>query len=81
MALTVDERSIKTPAALETRLRACAQAVEGYYGAYVDEIETRDEIILAASDAGYSHGRLAEWSNLSGARINQIVLRRAVERS
>jgi hypothetical protein len=64
---------------IETRLADARMAVEGYYANWVDEIEARDRIILEAVDDGWSPGKVGEWAGLSGARVTQIVARRAAE--
>jgi hypothetical protein len=64
---------------LERRLTESAQAVRGFYASYVDEVEARDRLILAGSNAGYPHGRLAAWAGITPGRLNQIIARRAVE--
>lgn len=63
----------------EIRLAAARTAVEGHYGAYVDEIEVRDRIILEAVDEGWPTGQVARWAGISPARVIQIVARRGAE--
>jgi hypothetical protein len=61
----------------DVRLGEAARTCEGLWQGYEDEKEVRDAIILAASDAGYSDGQLADWARISRQRVQQIIARRA----
>jgi hypothetical protein len=64
---------------MEVRLSEARQAVEGHYGAWHDELEVRDHIILEAIDEGWPQGQVARWAGVSTARVTQIIARRGAE--
>lgn len=65
----------------EVRLAEASAAVTGYYGAYLDELEARDAIILEALDEGWPPSQVARWAKVSHGRVVQIVARRVAEAS
>ena len=55
-----------------------AEAVDASLDVWADNVETRDAIILEAIDrGGQRRSDVARWSNLTPARITQIIARRA----
>lgn len=62
-------------ASLEMRLDESASAVEGYYGAYRDELEVRDRLVLEAMNEGWSTSKTARFARLTPQRVIQIVAR------
>lgn len=67
----------KSSQGFDVRLAEAARTVEGLYGGYEDERENRDQIILEASNAGYSDAQIASWARVSRQRVQQIIARRA----
>lgn len=61
----------------EARLGRRADAVEGAYAAWTDELSGRDRDVLAALDAGCSWSQVSRWCRISEARLSQLVARAA----
>jgi len=63
----------------EVRLAEASAGVRGHYGAWQDELEARDRIVLEAYDDGWATGTIARWAGISPQRVVQIVARRGAE--
>lgn len=80
MATTLSARQENEPEQMgETawcdRLGLCADNIDGYHFAHVDEIEVRDRLIVQAVDLGWPQGQVSRWARISHARVTQILAR------
>jgi hypothetical protein len=63
----------RTAESLQIRLEEASRAVVGYKQQHDDEVEVRDAIIIEAVAADVPVVHIAQWSDLSRPRINQII--------
>lgn len=57
---------------MRERLRALARKIERHRKALAESYPERDRLIREALDAGNSEREVAEWADMSGARVHQI---------
>lgn len=64
---------------LEVRLAEASRSVAGYYAQWVDELSTRDHLVLEMADSGYSHGQVARAAGITPQRVLQIIAKVGAE--
>lgn len=59
------------------RLSAAGANVKASRAVYDDDLAIRNRLIVEACDTGFSWREVAEWSGVSEARIQQLIVARA----
>jgi hypothetical protein len=63
----------KTEGSIRNRLEATADRIAALRAELEDECETRDRLVLEATDLGWPRGQISSWAKITTTRVTQIV--------